>query len=63
MNESREQDASPHDSIFESPSNHVDGHTLRLVGESHGANDLPAVHVSHEVPVHGPESEVTASAS
>lgn len=53
----------PHNPIFQSPSNDVDGDPLGLVGEGHGADDLPAVHVSNKVPVHRPEPEVTASAS
>lgn len=53
----------PHDAALQAPGDHVDGHALRLVGEGHGADALSAVHMSHEVPVDRPESEVAASAS
>ena len=55
--------ASPHDPVFQAPGNHIDGDALGLVGEGHGADGLPAVHVSHQVPVHCPQPEIAASTS
>lgn len=53
----------PYNSIFQTSSNDIDRYSLRLVGESNGTNDLPAVDMSNKVPIHCPQSEVTASAS
>lgn len=53
----------PHNAVFQSPCNDIDGYSLRLVGESYRTNDLSAVDMSNEVPIHCPESQVTASSS
>ena len=52
---------SPDHAILQPASDDVNRHSLRLVGESHGADDLSAVHVANQVTVHGPQAQVTAT--
>lgn len=52
----------PHHAVLQPAGDHVDRHSLRLVGEGHGADDLPAVDVTDQVAVHRPQTQVAASA-
>lgn len=53
---------SPDHAVLQASGDHVDGNALRLVGEGHRADDLPAVHVADQVAVHRPQPQVAASA-
>lgn len=53
---------SPDHAVLQASGDHVDRHALRLVGEGHRADDLPAVHVADQVAVHRPQPQVAASA-
>lgn len=52
----------PDHAVLQPAGDHVDGHSLRLVGEGHGADDLSAVDVADQVAVHSPQTQVAASA-
>lgn len=52
----------PDHAVLQAAGDDVDRHALRLVGEGHGADDFPAVHVADQVAVDGPQPQVAAAA-
>lgn len=51
----------PDDAILQPTSDDVDRNALRLVGESQRTDDLSAVDMPNQVPVHRPQAKVAAS--
>lgn len=51
----------PDHTVLQSASDHVDRHSLRLIGERHWTDDLSTVNVTNQISVDRPQPQITSS--